>query len=241
MVNPDASRPGFEDWPPGTLMANLSESTAAALLALAPATEVASGEVLMRQGDRTTSVCLLRQTRGPELAYVKITAVVENGAESLLGIRGHGEIVGEMSAFLDGQRTATVTACTPMLVHSIRQETFQRFLRERPDASLALSRMFAERLGSANRRRLDFAGYDIPIRLARVVVELVSRFGQPRTDGYHLAIRLTQPEFGRLIGASEDSVGQAMNRLRDARLITTGYASLTVRDLPGLRKFADLE
>ena len=100
--------------------------------------------------------------------------------------------------------------------------------------------MIADRLDWANRRRLDFASYDVPVRLARVMVELVDRHGYRSPDGYELGVWISQAELGKLISAKEDAVRKAMRRLKDEELVVARYRRVVITDLAGIRAFADL-
>lgn len=78
------------------------------------------------------------------------------------------------------------------------------------------------------------------MRLARLLVELATRYGRPGEDGTVLGCRLTQPELAALTGAAETTVQKALRELRAEGLLTTGYAATVIRDLPRLRELGDL-
>jgi CRP/FNR family transcriptional regulator, cyclic AMP receptor protein len=53
-------------------------------------------------------------------------------------------------------------------------------------------------------------------------------------------VRLSQPELGSLVGASKEAAAKAVRRLRELGFIETGYRTITVRDVTGLRAAAGL-
>ncbi len=220
-------------------MSRLSAGSQRDLLGLVRPRVVERGTVLIRQGQVRKHVFLLRSRGNTASACVKITATARNGAETLLGIRVGGDIVGELAALRDSQRSATVTTCSDTLVHSISSQTFLGFLNEHAEAWEAMCRMVADRLDWANRRRLDFAGYDVTQRLARVLLELADRYGSGENASRELGVRLSQAEMGMLIGAKEDAIGLAMRQLRREGLVRSAYRRVTIRDVDGLRSFAD--
>ncbi|WP_040789664.1 Crp/Fnr family transcriptional regulator [Nocardia paucivorans] len=226
-------------WPRGTLMARLSGRAGKDLLARARPRAISAGTVLMSQGEKRDHVLLLRSRDAETDACVKISATSRSGHESLLGIRVSGDVVGELAALRGTPRTATVTTCAATLVHSIPRDSFIAFLNEHTEAWEAMCRMIADRLDWANRRRLEFTGYDIPDRLARVLLELTEQYGRATAKGYDLGVRLSHAELGKLIGASEDAIGLGLRRLRARRLVTSAYRSVTINDLDRLREFAD--
>ncbi|MDH6123514.1 Crp/Fnr family transcriptional regulator [Kitasatospora sp. GP82] len=228
-------------WAKGTFLARLAENQAEQLLGMSRAVRYEAGSVLLSQGERTTHVCLLQPVDPGGVACAKVTATLENGTETLLSIRVSGDLVGEQAALRMVPRAATVTACSAVLVNVVTRERFLGFLREHPDAWEAVGSVMADRLDSANRRRLDFAAFDVVGRLSRVLVELVERHGQRVDTGHEIGVHLSQLELGRLIGAREDAVGLAMRRLKAEGLVRPHYRKVTVTDLAALRGFAEQE
>ena len=110
----------------------------------------------------------------------------------------------------------------------------------RPEISIALTGIVADRLRWANRRRLDFRGYPAKVRLARLLVELAESYGSSRAGGVVIGCRLTQPELATLVGAAETTIHKVLRELREEGLLETGYRSTAIRDLPRLRQLADL-
>ncbi|MBM7771289.1 CRP-like cAMP-binding protein [Actinokineospora baliensis] len=229
----DTEQPGT--WLPGTFLTRLVREDAAELLSLARKRTATAGELLLTQGQPRTDVLLLGSSDSGSSACVKVTAVARNGWESLLGIRFAGDVVGEMAALGDGARSATVTACGDLVVHVMPHRDFFDFLMRHPLGWAALCGLMAERLTWANRRRLDFMGYDVRTRLARVLLELAEQHGQRTDRGVELGVELTQEEMGKLIGARPDSVGQAWRALKVEGLVTSRRRGLLLYDVDALR------
>jgi len=227
-------------WPAGTLMSRLDPPAADELLQLAAGNFYEPGAVLIRQGGRGTHVYLLEPAPRGSSACVKITATSENGIETLFGIRAAGDIVGEIAVLGRRPRSATVTTCSPLIGHPIPGDVFMSFLARRPHAWHAVSLMIADRLDWANHRRLDLAGYDVTVQIARVIVHILDLYGRCSSNTGDLGVRLSQPELGSLVGASKEAAAKAVRRLREKKLIETGYRTIIVRDVAGLRGAAGL-
>jgi CRP-like cAMP-binding protein len=221
-------------------MAELAEDARRDLLKLGHRRVCQADTVLIRQGDVGTHVFLIASAVRRVPGCAKITFTLENGTESLLGIRISGDIVGELAALRREPRSATVTITTPTVVYTIPWPAFAGFLRQHQDAWPALSRMISYRLDWANRRRVEVAGYSVLTRLARLLVELVDRHGSIGPDGYDLGVRLSQAELGKLIGAKQDAVGKAVSTLRKACVLKTRYRTIMVTDIDSLRGYAEL-
>src|ERR1017187_3405262 len=206
-------------WPAGTLMSRLDAQAADELLRLAAGSFYESGTVLIRQGARSNHVYLLESAPRGTSACVKITATSENGIETLLGIRAAGDVVGEVGVLGQRSRSATVTTCSPLIGHPIPGDAFMSFLARRPHAWHAVSLMIADRLDWANRRRIDLAGYDVTVQIARVIIQILDLYGYCSSDTGELGVRLSQAELGSLVGASKEAAAKAVRRLRQMGLI----------------------
>lgn len=223
-------------WPTGTFIARLSISSRADLLSLSAPTRVPEKTVLVRQGEPSASVYLLRPIGRRAIACAKVTALLESGHEGLLGIRVSGDLIGELGVVRDARRSATVTTCAPALIHTIGRSTFLRFLAEHPDAWSAVSATIADRLEWSNRWRLEFAAHDVLTRVARALIMLAERHGYATPDGQDLGVSISQEELGRLIGARRDAVVKCVTLLRSRNLIKTGYRRIIVVNPHDLRR-----
>ncbi|WP_031043169.1 Crp/Fnr family transcriptional regulator [Streptomyces sp. NRRL F-5650] len=223
------------EWPARSLLGVLSPQARQDLLELGVRKRFEAGDVLLSEGATDRHALLLLS------GFAKVTARVENGETSLLAVRVGGDTVGEMAA-VDGSapRSATVTACGPMTTRILQPGALHELLMRRPEVSVALTGIIADRLRWANRRRLDFRGYPAKVRLARLLVELATAYGRPADGGVVVGCRLTQPELAALTGAAETTVHKGLRELRLGGLLETGYRSTTIRDLARLKQVADL-
>ncbi|MGA5896530.1 Crp/Fnr family transcriptional regulator [Streptomyces venetus] len=222
------------EWPARSLLGVVAPEARRELLELGVPARFEAGKVLLTEGAGTRHMLVLLS------GFAKVTARVENGEESLLAVRVGGDSVGEMAALDGSPRSATVTACGPLSALVVQPAALHALLARRPEVHLALTRILADRLRWANRRRLDFKGYPAKVRLARLLVELATRYGRPVGDGTVLGCRLTQPELAALTGAAETTIHKGLRELRREGLLETGYGSTVIRDLDRLREIGDL-
>ncbi|WP_372408228.1 Crp/Fnr family transcriptional regulator [Streptomyces luteireticuli] len=231
-------------WPARSLLGMLPEPARQELLGLGTEVRFDAGDVLLSEGAHDRHVLLLLS------GFAKVTATLENGQVSLLAVRVGGETVGEMAAVdgvdgVDGDdgvpRSATVTACGPMAARVLQPAALRELLMRRPEVGMALTRIVSDRLRWANRRRMEFRGYPVKVRLARLLVEFAAAYGQPEHGGgVVMGCGLTQPELAALTGAAETTVHKGLRELREEGLLETGYRSTTIRDLARLRRVAEL-
>ncbi|WP_410643360.1 Crp/Fnr family transcriptional regulator [Amycolatopsis sp. lyj-346] len=226
-------------WADGTFMNRLSLPAQSALSSRGGWTEYPAGITLLRQGDWDTDVLLLENARSSPRACVKVVVTSEAGDESLLGLRTSGDVIGELASICGAPRTATVTTCTATAVRKFTRGSFDQFLAEWPEAQRELMVMLASRLNWANRCRHEFTQYPVLVRLARMIADVADRFGHATGQGRAVGIQLSQREWGQLIGASEETVRQAMRRLRDHALIENSYRRIVITDVELLRQYED--
>ncbi|MGP4112120.1 Crp/Fnr family transcriptional regulator [Streptomyces sp. 4N509B] len=221
-------------WPARSFLGSLSLPLRTELLRLGVPSEYRGEEALIREGDCSTHVVLLRT------GVTKVTAHLDNGNEVLLAIRVGGDLVGEMAAMDAAPRSATVSACGVVEAIVIENDDLQRFLQMYPEVARSIASMMAERLRWANRRRLEFSGYPVKVRLARVLAELAATHGHQVRQSVVIGVTLSQPELAALTGSAGHTIQKALRELREAGLLTTNARRISVRDLPRLRETAHL-
>jgi CRP-like cAMP-binding protein len=207
----------------------LSDADRAALSACGRRRRYVRDTRVFCEGDPSDFVLVILEGR------VKLAVTSPDGAESLLGVRGPGDLVGELAALDRKNRLATAIAIEPLTVQSLAAEEFRVFITEHPAAALELMRMLIDRLREADRRRVEFGVHDTTRRVAHLLAELAAE-NQPTGPG-PAQVHLTQHEIGELIGASRESVARALATLRDRHLVTTSRRSVTVIDPDALRSF----
>lgn len=205
----------------------LSEAARSALLGRGRRRRYPRNTRVFCEGDRSDFVILILEGR------IKILASTEGGSESLLGVRGPGELVGELAAFDPAVRLASAIAVEPVTVQVLTAEDFRAFVAQHAGAAIELIRMLIGRLREAGRRRVEFGAQDAAGRVAHFLAELAAE-QQPLGPG-PAVVQLSQQEIGELIGTSRESVARALTMLRDRHLVRTGRRSVTVLEPDALR------
>lgn len=221
-------------WPHRSLLGSLPPLARDELLRTGTAVSFGPGEVLLSEGSRDRHAYLLLS------GFVKVTATLATGQESLLSVRIGGDVVGEMASADGAPRSATVSACVPMAARVIQPAALAELAARRPEVAMGLTRNVSDQLRWANRRRLDFGGYPAKVRLARLLVELAEMYGHLEPRGVVVGCELTQPEIATLTGAAERTIHKALRELREAGLLETGYRTTVVRNLVQLKQVGEL-
>ncbi len=108
--------------------------------------EIAGGQTLMAQGEPGDSMYL--SVSGRLRAYVRD----EDGAERMVREMARGQVIGEMSLYMDAPRSATVVAIRDSVLVRLDKAAFTSLLASSAQASIALTRQIIQRLQSAQLR-----------------------------------------------------------------------------------------
>jgi CRP/FNR family transcriptional regulator, cyclic AMP receptor protein len=205
-----------------------------ALSALGPAKTYKPGATICVQGDPATHVFVLMD------GWVKVLSVTDEGDETVLALRGDGDVVGESSGETTGRRNATIKAITAVHALLIGFDNFTGFLDNDRAADRAFRRMMTRRWNETDmllRLRSVTVGAQ---RLARLLVELAGRYGTGVDGAIEIALPLSQEELASLAGTSRATVTRALQDWRKRDLIRTSQRQrhIIITNLSGLKQLA---
>lgn len=161
-----------------------------------------------------------------------------SGRTVLVGLRGDGELVGEVAMLDDRPRSADVVAVDAVDARIGTAETFRRCILDRTDALRVLCLSLAHRLRESDRGRIEAAALGGSARVAVRLVELAERYGRPGPGGTRIELPLTQEELADWTSSSRPVVARALAELRAAGLVETGRRSMSVTDVTALSAYA---
>ena len=141
---------------------------------------------------------------------VKLVRRSSDGRENMLTLVGPGEMLGELSLFDPGPRTSSATAVTDAVVLELDHDQLTDWLNQHPSVALHLLQALARRLRRTTEARADLVFSDASGRVARALLDLADRFGEPMDDAVRVTYDLTQTELAQLVGASRETVNKAL-------------------------------
>ena len=205
-----------------------------ALAALGSTRKYQPGATICVQGDLATHVFVLVE------GWVKVLSVTDEGHETILALRGDGDVVGESSGETTGRRNATIKAITAVQALLIGFDNFTGFLDTERAADRAFRRMMTRRWNETDmllRLRAVTVGAQ---RLARLLVELAGRYGTGVDGAIEIALPLSQEELASLAGTSRATVTRALTEWRKRGLIRTSQRQrhIIITNVSGLRQLA---
>ena len=174
-----------------------------------------------------------------EQGRVKLIRTSSDDRVQLLSIHAPGEVLGEIPVFdpHGGPRTASAVAMSHgTRVVWLEHDALFAWLDEHPRVAIDMLQVMANRQRGNNERISDLVFMDVPARLAKTLLNLGSRFGEPVEQGLKVPHDLTQEELAQLVGSSRETVNKALmdfsNRgwiARDGRSIIIFQPGMLIR------------
>ena len=189
--------------------------------------------MLLMEGDLGGRVYLI------ERGWVVLSGVAAGGRETILAVRGRGDVLGEMSTFDRTARSASAHAAGDVEAIVVASSVMERALRD-VNVAHELIELLAARLRDADRKRIEFATLNTVGRVACRLIELGERFGEQTPDGIAVELPLSQEQLATWCGASREATVKGLATLRGLKIIATGRRSVLIRDWAALQRHAQM-
>ncbi|GIE81704.1 hypothetical protein Aph02nite_76540 [Actinoplanes philippinensis] len=214
---------GVGDFVCGHLINHIPQQDWEDLLSLGVPVHFLRQQVLFLQGDAGQHVYVIRE------GTVKVVRTEHDGRQTMLTLRGAGDVLGDMAAFDRGFRSATVIAMNRVRAQLVTGADFRAFLT-RPEAAAGYAVYTVERLRQADIHRSEITLLPVRTRLARALLRVA--------DG--TVVRMSQLDVALYVGASRNAVVEELAALRDAGIISTRRGVIQICDVPAMRRIAAL-
>lgn len=170
------------------------------LAGLATAARVLTCErnfVIFEEGDEATELFVVRSGR------VAVGRKSLDGRESLVALMEPGDLLGEMSMFDGGRRSASARALERSELLGIPYSAVRRVFDARPQLLWSVVELLAERLRATDSALADAVLLDVTGRTAKRLLELAG-------DKNEFQLPITQEELAGLVGASRERVNKSI-------------------------------
>jgi CRP-like cAMP-binding protein len=217
------------------LFCKLSSQELDNILALSAEFSYTKGQIIFQKGDAGDSLLAVL------MGEVSITANSEEGKEIILNTIPQGEMFGEIACIDGSERSATATATGNCTLLSIQRSDFIPFLKTNADIAIELLKALCLKLRNTSNRAETFSLLPVPVRLARLLLDVCEKIGQQTEKGLFLDWKKSQQLIGNEIGTSRESVNRLLNQWKkDGILILGGQTlSITIKDIDALEDIAD--
>jgi CRP/FNR family transcriptional regulator, cyclic AMP receptor protein len=188
------------------------------------------GTVIFTKGDPGTSMMAVLTGR------VRVSAISADGKEVTLNVINAGDIFGEI-ALLDGKsRSADATALEDTVLMVVERRQFLPFLLNNATLIERLLVVLCERLRRTSLALEELALFDLPVRLARLLIKLSQDYGRPVPDGTRIDIKLSQRDLATLVASSRETVNKQLRGWREQGVVEIVAGYLVVKNRAALER-----
>ena len=194
-----------------------------ALVPAARSITVAARQELFHKGDAGSQLYVVIDGR------LKALTTSTEGNEIVFNVMGPREVFGEVALLSESPRSATVRAIERCDLLVLDRRDFLTFLKRSPDVAVRMLTVLVERLVRVSEFVEDVQFLNLPVRLAKKLVLFANRYGRDDKDGaVKIDLKLSQEEWGDLVGTTRESINKQMRAWGDEGLIRVdaGYVTL---------------
>ena len=214
------------------LFAGLAPRELEALAGLTRSRALVPREELFHKGDPGNHVYAVVE------GTLKVVTTSEAGDDIVFNLVTAGEVIGEIAALCQAERTATLVALTDCELLALDRRDLFAFLRAHPDASLGLMVVLARRVRSLSELVEDTLFLNLPVRLAKKLVAYAESHGERVPGGVRIGIKLSQEEWGDLVGATRESINKQMRAWTDQGTIRVDHGFVVIVRMEALEELA---
>ena len=197
-----------------------------------PVRRLKAGDTLVRAGDHFDSIYVIRS------GFFKTVRIDEAGNEMVLALPMGGDAIG-LDGFDPGRYTADVIALDASHVAVIPFARLAQLAREHPCLERVLYRLFSRELVREHGMIWLLGTLDAESRLATFLLDLSERFGRLGYSRTSFELRMTRQEIGSYLGIKLETVSRTLSGLAAAGLISVDRRTVTLNDIPGLRRILE--
>lgn len=170
---------------------------------------------------------------------VRLYRLAADGKQLTLDILDRGKAIGRMKWFGRNLRDVYAVAIEESLVCSYTPSELENLIGRYPIIGMNIIRYLSERISSAEQEIELMAYGSVEKRLAARLLELANRFGQSSESGrITIGARLTQQELADMVGATRETLAQAVSRLRKQAMIEMSNQRVVILDRDALERRA---
>ena len=179
----------------------------------------APGATIITAGQNAETIYLIVE------GCVRVFVDGRDGQDVVLGLRGPGEMLGEVGLLEGEKRTANVaTAERSVLLWSGIRDV-QAHLLSSPVMLTNLGHVLVQRLRLATVQTRVLAGLDVRGRLATQLLALAQEFGVQEEKGTVIPLHLKQSDLANMVGTTRVSVNQTFAAWRRLKIIEINNAN----------------
>jgi len=156
-----------------------------------------------------------------ESGYVKIYRLNADGRKVNVGsMRNPGEIMGLAETLYESERTCFAGTMTDVLLYVVTYKDFLKLMTDNHYLSIKVARLLGARMREAESIIHELVCWQVPGRLALMLLKIGERCGIDTESGTLIKLRLTHEDIANMIGTSRQTVTSLINTFKQEQSIT---------------------
>lgn len=186
------------------------------------------GQMIHSSGDDGDTLIIVRT------GAIRVGHIKPNGKEAMLAVLGVGHVIGVIGVLTGRKRSQNAVASGETTIGLVSKSDFLTLMEKRPEIAGAILPMALDRLS------LAFSIVD-DIRLLNLTAFTASLLlkNLPQESEVSGVLHWNQSELAAVVGVSRVSVGKALKKLEQERLIVLKYGAIEVPNTKALADWID--
>ncbi|MDP4127744.1 MAG: Crp/Fnr family transcriptional regulator [Bacillota bacterium] len=190
------------------------------------------GQVVFSEGDTADRIYLI------EKGYVKIYRLTIDGRKVTVGsMRSQGQLMGLAETLCNGERTCYAGAINDSILVVVRKSHFEELMAKHPNIALKVATTLGVRMREAEAIIQEMVVWQVPGRLAMLLLKMSERTGIETEIGTKITLRLTHEEIACMIGTARQTVTSLLNMFKHEGGIAVEEREMYVLDTERLKKW----
>ncbi|HZK85280.1 MAG TPA: Crp/Fnr family transcriptional regulator [Desulfosporosinus sp.] len=192
----------------------------------------AKGQIIFAEGDTADRIYLIEE------GFVKIYRITPDGRRVTVGsMRTTGQLMGLAETLYHGERTCFAGAINDSILVVVRRARFEEVLVQQPSIAIKVATTLGVRMREAEGIIQEMVCFQVPGRLAMLLLKMSDRAGIETEAGTKIKFRLTHEEIAWMIGTSRQTVTSLLNIFRQEKSIAIEEKEVYILDVEKLNKW----
>lgn len=192
----------------------------------------AKGQIIFAAGDTADRVYFIEE------GFVKIYRITADGRRVTVGsMRTSGQLMGLAETLYHGERTCFAGAINATTLVVVRKIRFEELLLKYPAIALKVATTLGVRMREAEAIIQEMVCWQVPGRLAMLLLKMSERAGIETVTGTKITLRLTHEEIACMIGTSRQTVTALLNIFKQENSIAIEEREMYILDIERLSKW----
>lgn len=166
-----------------------------------------------------------------EKGWIRIYRLSSDGREVTVGsIRNPGEMMGLAETLYHGKRTCFAGAISNVTLVMVTKKNFLDVLTDEHHLALKVTQLLAARMREAEAMVHELVCWQVPSRLALLLLKISERCGIPDEGGMKIKLRLTHEDIAGMIGTTRQTVTSLLNTFKREKLVECQGREIKILD-----------